>query len=234
VKLYHGTSESVVRKVLKEGLKPRRMSRNKGNWKDTVPSNPSLVYLTVAYAPYFAMCASGDEKWGILEIDTDLLDESSLLPDEDFLEQGTRRQKLPAEWGLNGADMQKRTRFFRDNLHSFQALWTKSIEGLGNAAHHGQIPLEAITRATIFDPSQNKRMMMDAADPLISMLNFAHLGNKYKAQTRWFAGYDVDPREMLTLGLADYSTLPEPMREHFDRLIAQMKADGHLGLERLL
>ena len=232
MKLYHGTSEAVARKALTEGLKPRRASRNTGNWKGTVVSNPNLIYLTVAYAPYFAMCASGEGGWGIVELDTDFLEEDNLLPDEDFLEQASRNQTLPEEWGINNVSMEKRTRFFRDNLSLFQHLWVRSLEGLGNASHRGKIPREAITRVVLFDPDLNKKMMFMAADPSISLLNFAVAQDKYKALTRWFAGYEIDPVELLLYRGMKVEQIPPEIREHFERESSSLKE--MVGLERLL
>ena len=52
--LYHGTSERVAKLALKQGLWPRRDLNDEGNWDHTVESSPVHVYLTRAYAPYFA------------------------------------------------------------------------------------------------------------------------------------------------------------------------------------
>lgn len=59
MRLYHGTTEAVARAALAQGLAPRALTRAKGNW-DKHPSNPHAVYLTTAYAGYFAACASDD------------------------------------------------------------------------------------------------------------------------------------------------------------------------------
>src|SRR6266852_8190880 len=94
--VYHGTNESSARRALKRGILPREMSGKKGNWKDTVQSNPSMVYLTVAYAPYFAVLTTDFEKErvAIIQIDLDKLDPDRLYPDEDFIEQALRDKRL--------------------------------------------------------------------------------------------------------------------------------------------
>ena len=77
------------RQAKTEGLRPRKLT-GKSNWKHIVESNPSLIYLTTAYAPYYALCAvdgNKGEKIAIVEIETDLLNESNFRPDEDFIEQ---------------------------------------------------------------------------------------------------------------------------------------------------
>ena len=61
--LYHGTSERVARNVLKHGLGPRDDTECAGNWEDH-PSAGGMVYLTAAYAPYFAMNAANEGGGG--------------------------------------------------------------------------------------------------------------------------------------------------------------------------
>ena len=74
MKLYHGTSERHLRKILKEGILPRVSSKNEGNWAHTVESANDRVYLTKGYAPYFANCAAEEnERWVIIEIDKNKL-----------------------------------------------------------------------------------------------------------------------------------------------------------------
>lgn len=233
MKLYHGTSAKAALLARDQGLKTRKTLRSKGNWQGTIPSNPNLIYLTVAYAPYFAMSSSGDgEEWGIVEVDTDLLDLEDMLPDEDFLEQASRTQTLPAEWGLKGASMEKRTRFFRDHIESFSHLWQASLDGLGNAAHRGKIPKSAITRVTTFDPSQNPSMAMMASDPTISTLNFRILGEKYRTLTRWFAGYEIDPLQLVGFGVPP-EALPEEMRVDLERRAERIRVSGHQGITQV-
>jgi hypothetical protein len=36
--LYHGTNEDVALKVLKEGLRPRALTKSKGNWQHSINS----------------------------------------------------------------------------------------------------------------------------------------------------------------------------------------------------
>lgn len=200
MKLYHGTTESVARKALIEGLKPRSMleENGNGNWEHTVESNPECVYLTDTYAGYFAMNATkGDEKWGIVEIDVDLLDEGNLLPDEDWLEQGTRGDE---DWDYVGKDMLTRTRWFRDHADLFQHLWQDSVKSMGNCCHRGIIPPEAITRVGIFDPKSKASITMMAMDPSITPLNHMLCGRKYRALTAWLVGDEIDVMEFYAFG----------------------------------
>lgn len=244
MKLYHGTSERVARLAMTEGLCPRFESGVESVWEDH-PSSEHYVYLTVAYAAYFAMQATEKgERWAIIEIDTDLLPDDGtgcdhLYPDEDFLEQATRNQELPEDWGLNGASMEVRTEWFRANLWRFGHLWEDSIKGLGNCAHGGVIPPEAITRVSFVDPKGIGAMRFMAADPMISLMNYAFCQHKYKALTRWFMGDTVDPADF---GHGHYPVLEDshdlspqireqvrPMKQQHDRMRAVLS--DHSGVE---
>ena len=72
MKLYHGTTEAVARKALREGLRTRSETGSTGNWQHTVSSPTDRVYLTEAYAPYFAHAAQPDDvplpeqRWAII------------------------------------------------------------------------------------------------------------------------------------------------------------------------
>jgi hypothetical protein len=216
--LYHGTTEEVARKALTQGLIPR--GSRKGNWEHSCPSREDLVYLTRSYAPYFAFNATPEEegidnsKWGIVEIDTDWLEEYNLVPDEDFLEQASRNMQLPPEDEIDNSDfaglqlcetMEERTAWWRDNIDMFAHLWEKSIEGLGNCAFMGEIPSVAVSRVVIYDPKTNPHMTTLCLDPMISLMNYAICGNKYRGATDWFFGEAVDPMVMFGLGFGRYN-----------------------------
>lgn len=194
--LYHGTSEASARLALQHGLVPRDELGVGSHW-DACPSSGGHIYLTSAYAGYFARHATlqslAPQRWAIIEIDTDLLpDLDALVPDEDFLEQATRSQELPEDWGVNGASMEDRTEWFRENLGDFAHLWEDSISALGNCAHEGVIPPEAITRVSFIDPEANPSMTLMASDPMITLMNYRFCGPKYRALIGWFMGDEVD------------------------------------------
>jgi hypothetical protein len=215
--IYHGTSEAVARAALEDGLLPREEAEVESNWEEH-PSRADMVYLTRAYAPYFALCAAEPgEKWGMVEIDTSLIVpdgfddptlEEFLFPDEDFLEQISRSGNSDCPEGL---DLTARTTWFREHLLGFQHYWKNSVEGLGNCACHGPIPAECVTKVVIFEPSSNPYMAMMASDPMISLMNYRLLGgSKYRALTDWFFGYEVLP-------------------EHFEPTYALLRGGQDLG-----
>lgn len=225
MRLYHGTTESVARKAMTEGLLTRedRGGVDGDRWEGC-PSSEKHVYLTAAYAAYFASvaCGDGDERLAIIEIDTDLLPDGTgdLMPDEDFLEQATRGQAPPQDWDLPAEGMEERTKWFRDRLHWFSHLWERSVEGMGNCAHEGSIPPEAITRVAIIDPRrpENKAAIFMAADPSISILNYRFMGGKYRALTRWFMGEPMTEED--ALHLVGGFGIPSPMPPEFQQMFA--------------
>ena len=235
MKLYHGTCERVARIAMEHGILPRFDSGAPSHWDDC-PSSDEHVYLTVAYAPYFAMGAThieGDGRWAIIEIDTDLLPygEDGLVPDEDFLEQATRspedRQRIQelsesSDWTLHAdADMVERTRWFREHLHWFADHWEDSIKGLGNCAHAGEIPPEAITRVSFIDPQQLNPICQMALDPTISLLNYRFCEDKYRSLTRWMFGEDVNPSDFGILTVPQIA--PEGLEGAEPALLNQME-----------
>jgi len=229
VLLYHGTTESAAKAALEKGLKPRESAGVESNWEEC-PSSPHHVYLTSAYAGYFAMasCKSG-ERWAIIEVDTTKLDKSDLFPDEDFLEQASRNQELPDDWGVNELPMNGRTEWFRNNLESFQHLWEDSVKHLGNCSHFGQIPAAAITKVAFIDPEECLQMTMLVSDPMITLMNFKVCGNQYRAMTRWFIGEEVDAGEISSF-LCDLP--PEVAEKHPD--VAQQMKDERESYEEIL
>jgi len=166
------------------------MSRKGGNWEHTVQSNPAMVYLTAAYAPYYAACVTDTDKEriAIIEIDLAKLDKEKLYPDEDFIEQALRGRKLG-----NSDDMKKRTLYVRKHIGDWQQAWEKSLQYLGNVAFKGAVPAEAITKIVAFDPKSNPSMFVDLLNPTITLANYKWCGEKYRALTGWFFGGKVDP-----------------------------------------
>jgi hypothetical protein len=131
MKLYNGTAGENVPAVLKHGIRPHRLTR-KYNWKHSVASHKHAVYLTSAYAGYFAHQAAKTSKLGVLEIDTDKLDPELFRPDEDFLEQATRNGKpLNRQLKrLGKLSMNERTEWFREHLDDYADAWEASVEHL--------------------------------------------------------------------------------------------------------
>lgn len=195
--VYHGTSEMAARRVLTDGIKPRRTSGTGGNWKHTVSSNRALVYLTAAYAPYFALSAVDvGKRAAIIEVDLELLDPFRLYPDEDFIEQATRDRKMG-----KSDNIKARNRYIIKHIEDFRDNWRLSLDKMGNVCHKGVVPVSAITRVVAFDYRKNGFLASQMLEPTITLLNYRICGEKYRALTRYFMGEEIDPAILATDGL---------------------------------
>jgi hypothetical protein len=177
--LYHGTTATRLGSILRQGLRPRGKSRP-GNWQ-TYPSRKDMVYLTTAYAPYFALNAVEDEGAAlIVEVDTDHLDPARCFPDEDFVAQCLAYQeKRPLVAVHDGVQA---------DMDSYQHLYPLSVERLGNLAYRGTIPADAITRYVSLTPESQPDLCMMSMDPCISPLNYQFCGPKYRSIIAWLFG----------------------------------------------
>jgi hypothetical protein len=167
-----------------------------------------MVYLTVAYAPYFSICASrkyDTERMAIVEFDTDRLNVKKLRPDEDYIEQGSRGQNIPV---LKGLDMKARTEYIRNHIDNYAYLWPMSVDGLGTVCYKGSIPPNAITRISAYSADDNHDALHMALDPAIAIMNYKIMGDKYKALTRFFMGDEIKPEELLSFQIP---------QEHLDK-----------------
>lgn len=197
MKLYHGTSRTALDRILVDGIKPRG-DTGKTNWKSTVDSNPDCVYLTEGYALHFALQAGkslGD--LAIVEVDTNRLYTSNLLPDEDAIEQSNRgKDSLPDTW-----NMKKRTLYYRKCLLRYAGQHHVSIKALGTCCHIGTIPVAAITRTATLDLNNNMAMRF-ACDPTISLINYQIMGGFYRQFTRHIFDDEIDVNDC---GFPQYS-----------------------------
>jgi len=183
--LYHGTAAACLPLIREQGLKPR--GKRKGNWSHSVESCPTAVYLTDAYAlHYAASAAKPHEQLAVLEIDVGLLAPWWLAPDEDWLEQTSRKQEGHAP--LDGS-MHARTRWYRRRLMNYAGHWQNSLSGLGNCTYHGTIPPMAIKRVAMVDRQTNAALVMAAGlDPIINLINYRLCGPKYRNGMRKLFG----------------------------------------------
>lgn len=203
MKLYHGTSETAAKAILAAGeIKPR--GRKKSNWKEH-PSKSTYVYMTTAYALYFGMTAIKDknDRIAVFEIDLDSLDEDNFRPDEDFIEQYSRKNVPDPNVGLK-----TRTANARKITDKLAYAWEDSLEFMGTMAHCGAIPKSAISRVAIFDPKLVPMISMSALDPAISHLNYKFCGDRYKAITRWLFTGLLRPEDFFFGGICNIGFNP--------------------------
>jgi hypothetical protein len=174
MKLYHGCSAKDLQSIMANGLCPR--AEKKSNWKKN-PSRPDMVYLTVAYPFYFALCHDGFA--GVVEIDTKGLDRKQFFPDEDFL---TNLFVL-----RDGKELgPKRRGEIRIMLHTYGEYWKHSVQYQGNCCYRGMIPPHHITRYCIFDPKARPALAAEiSGDPLINLTNYSVKGTSYRQLVAW-------------------------------------------------
>ena len=188
VTLYHGTSTQYLDDILSKGITPRH-NKGIGNWSGN-PSHPLMVYLSNAYAVYFAQqsvnaysekkCDSVKDEPVVLEV---IVDTKRLYPDEDFLEQYHR---IAPEWKdvVEKTNMQERTIYFKQNLLDYKEDYETSLYGLGNCCHKGLIKPKNIVRYSILDHNQ----ILNYSDPTITLQNYQILGGRYRMiseKTMW-------------------------------------------------
>lgn len=206
MKLYHGTGERAAKLAIERGILPR--GKRKGNWKHTVLSRSDSVYLTDAYAMYFAINARTDrERAAVIEIDTKYLNPWLLAPDEDVMEQ-INRGKDALQPGLT---MEQRTKHYRKQLHNYvgEGQWEASIKAMGTCCYLSSVPPEALTRIAYVDMQRASTLSMLSMDPSISLMNYFIVGRKYRGITKWIFGDPLgedEPREQIK---------PEVLRETY-------------------
>ena len=177
MKLYHGCSAKDLRSIMTNGLCPRQDKQS--NWEKN-PSRPDMVYLTVAYAFYFALCHEG--LAGVVEIETRGLDRKGFFPDEDFL---TNAFAMHGGQELDAA----RKGDIRVMLHTYGDYWKESVRYQGNCCYQGTISPRFITRYCIFDPKARPVLAEEiSGDPCINLGNYETKGKSYQQLVAWMFG----------------------------------------------
>jgi len=208
--LYHGTSGRHLDSILRDGLKPR--SRKRGNWQ-SYPSIPGHVYLTEAYAGYFATVAAKKGERALI-VEVCLEDDSRLYPDEDFIAQALAAKEKRTIDDFHDHAV-KCIAYYRDYVQA-------SLDGLGNASHRGVVPPSAISRYVLVDTKKQSDVIMLSLDPTISLMNYQFCGEKYRTINSWMFG----DRSDFSLGFAGQDNeaylamMPAEYRDHAERLFA--------------
>jgi hypothetical protein len=177
MKLYHGCSAKDMPSIMTHGLCPRRDKQS--NWKKN-PSRPDMVYLTVAYPFYFALCHEG--LAGVVEIEASGLDRKRFLPDEDFLTNALAMQ--------DGEELDPyRQEDIWVMLHTYGDYWKESVRLQGNCCYRGTISPDFITRYCIFDPKARPALAVEiSGDPCINLTNYSTKGKSYRQLVAWMFG----------------------------------------------
>lgn len=217
--LYHGTSERHLDSILRGGLRPR--GEEGGNWP-SYPSIPGHVYLTDAYAGYFATAAARAGERALI-VEVCLEDDSRLYPDEDFIAQSLAAQSKRPIDDFHG-EVVRTIAYYRDYVQA-------SLDGLGNVSHRGVVPTAAISRYALIDTAAQRDTILLAMDPTISVINYRFCGARYRSINSWFFG----DRQDFDLGFAgqgneEYIAMLEASRPGYRECVDQMFANRE-GIE---
>ncbi len=161
LELYHGTSAANARKIKISGF----VSDKACNWK--VKSKQGFVYLSTAYAPFYAMTFNV-YKLALIKVQ---VDERDCYPEDDFLMAALGRKKYTQK-ELDEVD-----------LENYKQYWSDSLKYMGNLA----VKTNKITILGIryFDGKK----LVYKCDPVISTINFKFMGDYYKDLSDWiYAG----------------------------------------------
>ncbi len=165
--LYHGTSAKNAKQIKKKGF----ITDKKYNWE--VPSKKGFVYLSSAYAPFYAM--TSNKVNGKLALVKTEIDEEDCYPEDDFLMRA-----------LFGKSVYTKQELELINMEIYKHLWPNSLKHMGNiATKPDSIKIIGIR---YFDGKN----LLYKCDPSISPMNYKFMGDYYKRLTKWiYEGKDI-------------------------------------------
>jgi len=184
--VYHGTAASHYDSIIESGIFPRE--NEAGCW-DKNASVPEHVYLTDCYAGYFAYNAASlleEDVLMVVEVDLSLLDESRLFPDEDFIVYAAK--DVP-----EGVDKHE---WVKGHIHDYQEFWKESLSFLGNVAHRGTVPIDAVTRIARMSVKSAPEVVYGIIDAQVSPLNKKFVGDTHAAYTKYIMGDPVTSKDL--------------------------------------
>lgn len=155
--LYHGTTERAGLLIQKIGFK-RNVRRR---WK--IKSKEGFVYLSLAYAPFFAQVYNKGEYGALVRC---RVDEDKLYPDDDYVMDVIFKKPVYTQEDLD-----------KVNLEDFKSCWKESLQYLGNVS--AKVEDVTIEGVRIFDI----RKLLFVCDPTITRMNYKIMGSYYKKLT---------------------------------------------------
>lgn len=172
---FHGTSEKNARQIEKHGFK----SDCQYNWK--IKGKKGFVYLSTAYAPFYAMCA--DKEGNGLALIKVEVDENHLFPEDDFLMTALGKPKYTQK------------ELDQIKLKDYKKYWKESVQHMGNVAVKPQnIKILGIRYF-------NGKGLLWFCDPVISPINYKVCGEYYKKLSEWiYAGKDFKEMGGMEIG----------------------------------
>lgn len=154
-------------------------SDDSGAW-ERCPSGHNRVYLTNAYALFFAENAA--DKFGgdpvILEVK--VLDKN-LIPDEDVLAQAFNMKQYEGVAETHGMSLVDASQYWAQlSPKKFKARgfsYKASLNLMGTCAHWGTIPAKCVTRVRQWKAGD----FIAVSDPTITISNYMFMGDYYKS-----------------------------------------------------
>ena len=204
-KIYHGTSEIIAKTATVAGLKPYEIPPfDNGKPRSICASSLSNISLTDVYSGFMAFdTCTTKERWGLIEIDVDELDNKLFVPHELFLLEKSKKKfssyQEQYEYILD----------YRGKLIANHKYWKDSLQSMGLCAYHGTIPVEAISKITIFDWRSNWLITREVINATFTSKFHKLQSDRHKLVNRWFMCEAVDPREWVS----DYEKMTISQRE---------------------
>lgn len=163
--LYHGTSPEKAERILRDGFHPVRHRQYKTR------SKAGFVYLSTAYAPFYALQMSQGKTLALVKI---TVSPEDLYPEDDFLMTAL------------GKPVYTQEELDAIRLEDYQSHWRKSLEFMGNVAVRPEsCTVEGIR---VFNGSR----LLCRFDPVVAPLNYLIMGEYYRRLSDWiYAGKDL-------------------------------------------
>jgi hypothetical protein len=175
--LYCGITERVAKLAPVVGVNPNR----------------DPVYLSDIYPGLLAFFAStkGNDRFGIIEVDTSFLDATNFLPSEWYLDQMSRQKVKTAR------EHTRRLESYRKNLHKYRSKWRDSLQKTGVVVYDGFVSKKAIRRISIYDPASNPTITNTVISARIGLSEYKKHRREYVNLTHWLMGEPVSVEEWL-------------------------------------
>lgn len=167
IELYHGTSKTNAEKIEVNGFNLNACQRN---WTDEYLSRPGFIYLSSAYALYYAQ-ATKETNLALIKCS---ISEKDIYPDEDFMIHIFKNKFSPQEINRLDADLLK-------------DYGQGSLKYLGCACARPE-DVEIIGVRYFSDNGFWK-----VSDPCITLMNFHILGGYYKwLSDKIYEGFSIE------------------------------------------
>lgn len=179
--IYLGTTEKHAKLAPRAGLAPYQMPQDSVYFTERTDG----FYLSDIYSGYFAsQTAEKSQRWGLIELELDLLIKTHLLPYRSNL------AKLP---NVNGELFPAKSK--KNNNLAID--WKHSLKCTGVLMYSSAIPASAIRRVVIYDPNSNYYITDQILQTVISPVAHQAVYQRYCMLTKWLLGGMIKFEEWL-------------------------------------